>query len=128
MDSQHSSSDASAFSTSSYYIEVPRVKPRYRTSSRRPGAGNKHVRCLMVQHAWSWLRNQPASALTAWYKRSSAAAVVASAALALSRCRANCLRCGAAWNKRKSAFCAKTPPKSDHLIIDRPTQSTMSNP
>jgi len=88
MDSQHSSSDASAFSTSSYYIEVPRVKPRYRTSSRRPGAGNKHVRCLMVQHAWSWLRNQPASALTAWYKRSSAAAVVASAAfgiVALSR-------------------------------------------
>ena len=32
-------------------------------------AGNKHVRRLMVQLAWSWLRYQPESALTAWYQR-----------------------------------------------------------
>jgi transposase len=32
-------------------------------------AGNKHVRRLMVQLAWSWLRYQPDSALTAWYQR-----------------------------------------------------------
>ena len=32
-------------------------------------AGNKHVRRLMVQLAWSWVRYQPASALTQWYER-----------------------------------------------------------
>ncbi len=32
-------------------------------------AGNKHVRRLMVQLAWSWLRFQPASALAQWYAR-----------------------------------------------------------
>lgn len=32
-------------------------------------AGNKHVRRLMVQLAWSWLRYQPASALAQWYAR-----------------------------------------------------------
>jgi transposase len=31
-------------------------------------AGNKHVRRLMVQLAWSWVRYQPDSALTAWYQ------------------------------------------------------------
>jgi transposase len=31
-------------------------------------AGNKHVRRLMVQLAWSWLRYQPDSALTQWYQ------------------------------------------------------------
>jgi transposase len=31
-------------------------------------AGNKHVRRLMVQLAWSWLRYQPNSALTQWYQ------------------------------------------------------------
>jgi transposase len=31
-------------------------------------AGNKHVRRLMVQLAWSWVRYQPTSALTAWYQ------------------------------------------------------------
>jgi len=31
-------------------------------------AGNKHVRRLMVQLAWSWRRWQPASALTCWYE------------------------------------------------------------
>ena len=30
-------------------------------------AGNKHVRRLMVQLAWSWRRYQPTSALTRWY-------------------------------------------------------------
>jgi transposase len=30
-------------------------------------AGNKHVRRLMVQLAWSWVRYQPNSALTQWY-------------------------------------------------------------
>ena len=30
-------------------------------------AGNKHVRRLMVQLAWSWLRYQPTSALSRWY-------------------------------------------------------------
>lgn len=32
-------------------------------------AGNKHVRRLMVQLAWSWVRYQPESALTRWYQR-----------------------------------------------------------
>jgi transposase len=32
-------------------------------------AGNKHVRRLMVQLAWSWVRYQPESALTQWYER-----------------------------------------------------------
>ena len=32
-------------------------------------AGNKHVRRLMVQLAWGWLRFQPASALAQWYAR-----------------------------------------------------------
>jgi transposase len=31
-------------------------------------AGNKHVRRLMVQLAWSWIRYQPDSALTQWYQ------------------------------------------------------------
>lgn len=32
-------------------------------------AGNKHVRRLMVQLAWSWLRYQPTSALARWYQQ-----------------------------------------------------------
>ena len=32
-------------------------------------AGNKHVRALMVELAWMWLRWQPASALSQWYER-----------------------------------------------------------
>ena len=32
-------------------------------------AGNKHVRRVMVQLAWSWLRYQPDSALAQWYQR-----------------------------------------------------------
>jgi len=32
-------------------------------------AGNKHVRRLMVQLAWSWLHYQPDSALAQWYRR-----------------------------------------------------------
>lgn len=32
-------------------------------------AGNKHVRRVMVQLAWSWLRYQPESALAQWYQR-----------------------------------------------------------
>jgi transposase len=31
-------------------------------------AGNKHVRRLMVQLAWSWVRYQPDTALTQWYQ------------------------------------------------------------
>jgi transposase len=31
-------------------------------------AGNRHVRRLMVQLAWSWVRYQPESALTRWYQ------------------------------------------------------------
>jgi transposase len=31
-------------------------------------AGNKHVRRLMVQLAWSWVRYQPDSALARWYQ------------------------------------------------------------
>lgn len=30
-------------------------------------AGNRHVRWMMVQLAWGWLRYQPTSALTAWF-------------------------------------------------------------
>jgi len=32
-------------------------------------AGNRHVRRVMVQLAWGWLRYQPASALSRWYQR-----------------------------------------------------------
>ena len=32
-------------------------------------AGNKHVRALIVELAWMWLRWQPKSALSAWYER-----------------------------------------------------------
>jgi len=32
-------------------------------------AGNKHVRRLMVQLAWSWVHYQPASTLTQWYQQ-----------------------------------------------------------
>jgi len=32
-------------------------------------AGNKHVRSLMVELAWLWLRWQPTSALSQWYER-----------------------------------------------------------
>jgi transposase len=32
-------------------------------------AGNKHVRGLIVELAWSWLRWQPGSALSQWYER-----------------------------------------------------------
>jgi transposase len=32
-------------------------------------AGNTHVRRISVQLAWSWLRNQRASALVEWYQR-----------------------------------------------------------
>jgi transposase len=32
-------------------------------------AGNKHVRCLMVELAWLWLRWQPTSALSQWYEK-----------------------------------------------------------
>jgi transposase len=31
-------------------------------------AGNKHVRRLMVQLAWSWVRYQPDTALTRWFQ------------------------------------------------------------
>jgi transposase len=32
-------------------------------------AGNRHVRRLMVQLAWGWVRYQPDSALTRWFQR-----------------------------------------------------------
>jgi transposase len=32
-------------------------------------AGNKHVRALIVELAWLWLRWQPGSALSRWYER-----------------------------------------------------------
>ena len=32
-------------------------------------AGNRHVRRMMVQLAWSWLRYQPSSALSGWYRQ-----------------------------------------------------------
>ena len=31
-------------------------------------AGNRHVRALAIQIAWSWVRRQPHSALTQWYQ------------------------------------------------------------
>jgi transposase len=31
-------------------------------------AGNRHVRRMIIQLAWSWLRYQPASALSRWYR------------------------------------------------------------
>lgn len=37
-------------------------------------AGNKRLRSLLVELAWSWLRYQPDSALSQWYGRRFAAA------------------------------------------------------
>jgi transposase len=37
-------------------------------------AGNKRVRSLLVELAWSWLRYQPGSELSGWYRRRFAAA------------------------------------------------------
>jgi transposase len=37
-------------------------------------AGNKRVRSLLVELAWSWLRYQPGSELSGWYQRRFAAA------------------------------------------------------
>jgi transposase len=31
-------------------------------------AGNRHIRALAVELAWNWLRRQPRSALTLWYR------------------------------------------------------------
>ena len=36
-------------------------------------AGNKHVRALIVELAWLWLRWQPGSKLSQWYERRFAA-------------------------------------------------------
>jgi hypothetical protein len=41
---------------------------RARPSAGITRAGNKHVRRLMVQLAWSWRRYQPTSTLTRWYE------------------------------------------------------------
>src|SRR5262249_60933415 len=41
-------------------------------SEREPGiskAGNKHVRSVIVELAWLWLRWQPGSELSQWYQR-----------------------------------------------------------
>ncbi len=32
-------------------------------------AGNAHVRRVIVQLAWGWIRHQPDSALTQWYQQ-----------------------------------------------------------
>jgi transposase len=32
-------------------------------------AGNRHVRAVVIELAWSWLRFQPTSALSTWYQR-----------------------------------------------------------
>jgi transposase len=32
-------------------------------------AGNQHIRALAIELAWSWLRRQPRSALSLWYRR-----------------------------------------------------------
>lgn len=32
-------------------------------------AGNRHVRRLIAQLAWGWVRYQPDSALTTWFQR-----------------------------------------------------------
>jgi len=37
-------------------------------------AGNKRVRSLLVELAWSWLRYQPDSEMSRWYQRRFAAA------------------------------------------------------
>ena len=37
-------------------------------------AGNKRVRSLLVELAWSWLRYQPGSELSRWYQKRFAAA------------------------------------------------------
>ena len=85
-------------------------------------AGNKHVRRLMVQLAWCWVRYQPDSALTRWYAgkfghvvgvdrgghrealvQHGADAVVGSGVLGLSRWRANySLPSGTMWSTGKS--------------------------
>ena len=36
-------------------------------------AGNRYLRALAIELAWSWLRRQPHSALSQWYRRRFAA-------------------------------------------------------
>ena len=36
-------------------------------------AGNRHIRAVAIELAWSWLRRQPTSALSQWYRRRFAA-------------------------------------------------------
>lgn len=46
------------------------------TSGREQGiskAGNRHVRAMAVELAWSWVRHQPASTLSRWFERRFAA-------------------------------------------------------
>ena len=52
-------------------------------------AGNAHVRRMMVQLAWGWLRWQSASALAQWYQRRFGTADRGSGALGSSRWRGN---------------------------------------
>ena len=40
---------------------------------RHSKAGNQYLRALAVELAWSWLRRQPQSALSQWYRRRFAA-------------------------------------------------------
>jgi transposase len=45
--------------------------PRERRSSSGTGiskAGNRYLRALAIELAWSWLRRQPQSALSQWYR------------------------------------------------------------
>ena len=51
----------------------PYSSGKHETEQGISKAGNRQVRTLMVELAWSWLRNQPQSALSKWFTRRFAA-------------------------------------------------------
>jgi transposase len=48
---------------------TPRRSGRTTTEQGISKAGNRYLRGLAIELAWSWLRRQPRSALSAWYRR-----------------------------------------------------------
>jgi transposase len=48
---------------------TPRRSGQTTTEEGISKAGNRYLRALAIELAWSWLRRQPRSALSAWYRR-----------------------------------------------------------
>ena len=102
------------------FLRQPLVPALYQSGEMRreqgiTRAGNAHVRRVMVQLAWGWVRYQPTSALTRWYQRRfGGRGALGRGRLALSRSLASSWsRCGGTW---KRALCL-TGPCSSLLVV-----------